>query len=337
MRFNFGLKKIKFLLQSTTHLNNFDILLKRTITCEWKSARRKIPVKIKRTVTISVLLVSLTIAAIFFSVFFLIESNNLLSANSSQANKITQLESELDQANSANSQLRSQIQDLQQQIVEIQQTKAAKGGKTAYLTFDDGPSGITADLLNILQQNSVHATFFVVGKNAVNYPDVIKLAYSQGNAIGVHSWTHDYKYIYSSEENFFEDFNKLKDYLTDLLGATPTVCRYPGGSNNKVSLDYSDHILRKLDPKVKAMGFKPYDWNSYAGDAESGPKPSKDTIVSNVMKDANYKTLVILFHDTDANGNDLLALPEIISDLRNKGYSFGILSQYSPNCQAPIR
>ena len=93
-------------------------------------------------------------------------------------------------------------------------------------------------------------------------------------------------------------------------------------------------MLRKVDPQVKAMGFKPFDWNSYAKDAVAGYRPSVGQTVQNVMSTAGNKTpLVILMHDTAVNGNDVTALPQIIKELRDKGYSFGTLSTATPKVQ----
>ena len=307
----------------------------------------RIPVgkKFHAGIYISILLI---FAAICVMAVYELASNNSLSqqirglkGNSSQAEQISRLQSQIESERQANSQLSSQLNqlqssynDLQSQVTKIGQMKATSKGKVAYLTFDDGPSKITPQVLDALKASNVHATFFIVGTNAEDYPSLIKREYSEGNGIGIHSWTHSYPYIYASETNFFEDFNKLKDYLTQLTGVQPAVCRYPGGTNNTVSQKYSDHIMRKIDPEVKAMGFKPYDWNAYAGDAEKGPKPSPEQIVKNVMKSAgSQKTLVVLMHDTGVNINDVTALPELIKELRADGYSFGVLTPFTPAVQ----
>jgi peptidoglycan/xylan/chitin deacetylase (PgdA/CDA1 family) len=294
---------------------------------------------------ISILAVFIFICVL--SVFEISKSNSLskeiknFKNSSSQSDQIKKLQSELEDEKASNSRLSSQLNtlesnynNLESQMAKIQETRVTLKSKVAYLTFDDGPSSLTAHVLDTLKLNKVHATFFVIGLNAVKYPQIIKRAYNENNVIGIHSWTHKYSYIYSSEKNFFADFNELNAYLTDLLGVQPTVCRYPGGTNNTVSQKYSDHIMRKIDPEVKAMGFKPYDWDSYAGDAEPGPKPTKAQVIHNVMKNAlKYKYPVILFHDTSVNSVDITALPEIIKELRSKGYAFGTLSAYSPSVQ----
>lgn len=204
-------------------------------------------------------------------------------------------------------------------------TTTPSGSKTVYLTFDDGPCNLTPQFLDVLKENGVHATFFVIG-SAADYPQVIKREYAEGNVVGIHSWTHDYKIIYASTQNFFDDFNRMRNLITSLTGVSPTVCRYPGGTNNTVSLRYSDHIMRIVDPQVKAMGIHPFDWNAYAGDADNGAKPSPEKIVQNVMSSAGGNNVVVLMHDRADNRNDILALPQIINEFRARGYSFGTLS-----------
>lgn len=263
------------------------------------------------------------------------------SVLSDQSEQIDKLHTSTKKIQQSNSQIAAQISQLQQknsvllsQITKIQQIRAAAKSKVAYLTFDDGPSNLTPQVLKTLKENHIHATFFVVGQYAAKYPDIVKQAYDDGNTIGNHTWSHNYSTIYKSESNFFDDFNKAQTYLTDLLGKAPAVCRYPGGTNNTVSQGYSNHIMRLIDPAIKASGIKPYDWNAYAGDAESGPKPTPEKIVHNVISEAlGCKTPVILFHDTAVNGNDLPALPEIIRQLRGNGYTFGVLTPDAPTCQ----
>lgn len=293
-------------------------------------------------VYIGILLLFIAMCVLFMMEF---AKNNALTKqvmylldDKSQSMQITKLQAKLTAEQGEKMRMSSQIDSLQgrhtglmSQVSKIRQAKAAKG-KVAYLTFDDGPSILTSRVLDTLKANNVNATFFVVGTNAINNPDLIKREDSEGNAVGIHSWTHDYTYIYANENNFFQDFNKLRDYLKNLLGKDPEVCRYPGGTNE--SQGNPNHMLRVIDPKVKAIGIKPYDWNSSAGDATAGPKPTVDQTVRNVMTYVTgQQSVVILMHDLGGNGNDVLALPEIIRQIRAKGYTFGTLSQDTPKVQ----
>jgi peptidoglycan/xylan/chitin deacetylase (PgdA/CDA1 family) len=207
-----------------------------------------------------------------------------------------------------NSELQSQVQEQNQKYKTLQDNynalnsakTAAKGQtKTAYLTFDDGPSKLTAKLLDTLKANGVHATFFIIGVNAQKNPDALNQIINGGNVIGIHSWTHQYSYIYASTANFLEDFNKEKDYIKQVTGVEPKVCRFPGGTNNTVSYSYDKHIMQQIVPLVTGMGIKPFDWNV---DSEDAPAvvPSKDQIYKTVMSECKLHTNnVILFHDAE--------------------------------------
>ena len=202
--------------------------------------------------------------------------------------------------------------------------------KLAYLTFDDGPSRLTPELLSTLEANHVTATFFVIGLHAEQYPGALKKIVSYGHATGVHSWTHDYAYIYKSTTNFLADFNKMKDYIYQETGITPNVCRFPGGTNNTVCFHYSKgHIMKKIVQLVEGMRFKYYDWNVSSAEASS-PPPSTDTIIETVVSQCRSKqTAVILFHDTDNQGY-VDAIPGVIAGLRSMGFTFQTLSPDNP-------
>ncbi|MEE3309676.1 polysaccharide deacetylase family protein, partial [Sharpea azabuensis] len=105
------------------------------------------------------------------------------------------------------------------------------GKKVVYLTFDDGPSPKTAQVLDILKNNGVHATFFVTGIDQKS-ASLMKRAVDEGNAIGAHTYTHDYKYVYSSEKNYFDDLNKILNHIKEVTGKETKIIRFPGGSSN---------------------------------------------------------------------------------------------------------
>lgn len=94
-------------------------------------------------------------------------------------------------------------------------------GKTIYLTFDDGPSDRTDEVLKILDEKGVKATFFVIGREDETSIQRIKKAAAAGHTIGMHSYSHDYEKIYASVEDFLDDFYKLFVILRDEAGVTP--------------------------------------------------------------------------------------------------------------------
>ena len=112
--------------------------------------------------------------------------------------------------------------------------------KIAYLTFDDGPSINTGKILDILKRYDIKATFFVVGRSDDNSKNLYKRIVKEGHAIGNHTYSHEYKTLYSSEENFLSDFKKLEHHIYDITGIKMDIMRFPGGSNTIIPNKYSD-------------------------------------------------------------------------------------------------
>ena len=132
-----------------------------------------------------------------------------------------------------------------------QDAETADGKKRVYLTFDDGPSDNTEEILDILKKYDVKATFFVVGNTSEHGQELLKRIVEEGHSIGIHSYSHKYSAIYDSEESFFEDFNKISDYIYDVTGVRTQICRLPGGSSNTVS----KISMAELKREFEAAGF----------------------------------------------------------------------------------
>ncbi|MBR1476711.1 MAG: polysaccharide deacetylase [Lachnospiraceae bacterium] len=182
-----------------------------------------------------------------------------------------------------------------------------------YLTFDDGPSRYTDDILDILNQYGVKATFFVVGKEDVDSKNAYRRIVDEGHTLGMHSYTHKYSELYASKESFIEDFEKLQDYLYDLTGVESRYYRFPGGSSNTVS----QVNMSELEEFLDSRGVTFYDWNIVSGDA-AGRWISSEAIVKNATKDIEgWHTCVILFHDAADKRTTVDALPEIIEKIQD--------------------
>lgn len=202
------------------------------------------------------------------------------------------------------------------------------GKRVAYLTFDDGPSANTPVLLNILKSYNVKGTFFVMGKDSPQRRAWMKMEVDDGNMIGLHSWTHDYKYIYANEQNFLTDYGEIKDMIVSATGVTPKYMRFPGGTNNTVSIRVHNGvpIMPALVKDVEGMGVTPVDWDAGGMDAVY-PVPSKDTIENGVVNECRYlKSAVILLHDSQPHASSVAAVPGIITRLRAMGFTFELLS-----------
>lgn len=187
--------------------------------------------------------------------------------------------------------------------------------KTVYLTFDDGPSSNTAEILDILKEYNVKATFFVTGKTGDDAEEMYRRIVEEGHTLGMHSYSHRYSIIYESVDAFAEDLTQLQDYLEEITGVKPMLYRFPGGSSNLVSKTDMQELIAYLHEQ----GIEYYDWNVSCGDA-TGAALDADELVDNVMKDIPlYTNSVVLFHDATDKKDTVRALPDIITQLQEQG------------------
>ncbi|MCI7129510.1 MAG: polysaccharide deacetylase [Lachnospiraceae bacterium] len=182
---------------------------------------------------------------------------------------------------------------------------------TVYLTFDDGPSKNTPEILAILKKHGVKATFFVTGKEGEEAEQWYQQIVADGHTLGMHSYSHKYSTIYESVDAFSADFNKLHDYLKDVTGVDCRFYRFPGGSSNQVSNIDMNEFIDFLGEK----GMTYYDWNVVCGDATSQIYTA-DELVKNVMTDVvKYKYSVVLMHDAADKDSTVEALEKILQKL----------------------
>lgn len=190
--------------------------------------------------------------------------------------------------------------------------------KVCYLTFDDGPSKVTLQILDTLDKYDAKATFFVTGQKLddPNTIEILQEVAKRGHTIGLHSYSHSYKQIYSSVEAYLEDLNRLFEAVKTHTGVEPSVVRFPGGSINS----NNQHLYQELISEISNRGFVIYDWNISAGDAEL-PQKSASTISSNVISHVEQvKRPIVLFHDDSTKKQTAAALPSILSYLQEHDY-----------------
>ncbi len=197
--------------------------------------------------------------------------------------------------------------------------------KTIYLTFDDGPSYLTNQILDILKQGNVPATFFVIGTHIDEYKDTVKRAHNEGHTIALHSFTHNYKYIYSIDQNYFDDLNKIKNKVYNITGNNSRIIRLPGGSSNTVSKKYNQGIITRITNKLNDNDYYYFDWNVDSGDASG--KLTKEQIYHNTTSALHQGQNVILMHDTAVKKSTVEALPDIIKYAKDNGYTFARITK----------
>lgn len=213
------------------------------------------------------------------------------------------------------------------------QQPSYNGPKTAYLTFDDGPSANTERILATLKQEGVKATFFVNGNSSDFAKGLYKRIVNEGHVLANHTYSHDYSKIYKNTEAFMADVDKLNNLLEGTVGQSPKVLRFPGGSNNTVSHKYGyKGLTSDISKELSRKGYVFFDWNVDSTDA-SVALQSKSKIVSSVLNGAkNKKNAVILFHDSKPKTTTADALPEVIKGLKEQGFTFEVLTTntYAP-------
>ena len=183
-----------------------------------------------------------------------------------------------------------------------------EASRKVYLTFDDGPSVYTTEILDILDEFDVKATFFVLGKEDAASIELIQEIADRGHTVGMHSYSHKYSEIYASREAFIEDYRKIRNFLSESVGVESFCYRFPGGSSNTISsidmLEFADYL--------EEQGVTYFDWNISSGDGSSVAL-TPEQIKENVLKDMEkYSSAVVLMHDSAEKRSTVDALPDII-------------------------
>lgn len=205
------------------------------------------------------------------------------------------------------------------------------GNGIIYLTFDDGPSALTEQILDILDEENIKATFFVCNAN-----ELTKRAYDSGHTIALHSYTHDYSYVYSSSSNYFEDLSRISDKVYNNIGIRSNIIRFPGGSSNMVSKHYHLGIMSYLTNEVVNRGYNYFDWNVDSNDAGSDLYRS-DNIYYNVINNLSHnKTNIVLMHDSNGHSATVKALKNIIRYGKDNGYSFARITDNTPSVRHSV-
>ena len=192
--------------------------------------------------------------------------------------------------------------------------------KTVYLTFDDGPSANTQPVLDILDQYGIKATFFVTGINP-DYLSMISECYRRGHTIGMHTYSHDYEQVYASVDAYWQDLGQIADVVRQQIGYVPCFIRFPGGSSNTISANYTLGIMSELAQEVVNEGYQYYDWDASCGD---GAVHTADELVEATKADTayGYQSIVFLMHDGAEKQTTVEALPRIIEYFQSEGYTF---------------
>ncbi|MFT3888811.1 MAG: polysaccharide deacetylase family protein [Arachnia sp.] len=202
--------------------------------------------------------------------------------------------------------------------------------KLVFLTFDDGPNHKTSPIiLKALKDGDAHGTFFVVGSVIDEAPEYLKQEIDSGNAVALHSWSHNYRHLYPGrranaknvEREYLDTLAKVRQYVGDDYNTS--AWRYPGGH-------MSWRNMAPADKKLAAHGVGWLDWN--ADTADSAPRSQRPTTIEALVKNATLpirekqRVAVVLGHDTADKPLTAESVPAIIKAYRDAGYSFGIVA-----------
>ncbi|UHA75911.1 polysaccharide deacetylase [Paenibacillus sp. 481] len=188
--------------------------------------------------------------------------------------------------------------------------------KVAYLTFDDGPSKFTNELLDMLKQHDIKATFYMLGQNMHTYSDAVKRMAKEGHYPGLHSMTHEYNKLYKSggSTNFVNEFKEAQEIVNQLTGVKPTNIRAPYGS--------APQIGEQFRADIAAAGFTLWDWtlDSFDWKYPNDPNRIVDIVKSGLTKDVE----IILLHERKQT---MEAMPAIIEYIKSQGYEFEVYNE----------
>ena len=195
--------------------------------------------------------------------------------------------------------------------------------KKVALTFDDGPSPRTAEILDILKEKGVKATFFVIGSHGPENEALLRRIAAEGHTLAMHSYSHNYGKIYASVEDYLADMYEIFTQIRNATGTTPTLFRFPGGSIN----GYNNAIYQDLIAEMIRRGFVPFDWNISSEDAATTGLVPADKLVNNVLVAAQrVERGIVLMHDSTPKTTTVQALGPMIDGLLNMGFELDALT-----------
>lgn len=193
--------------------------------------------------------------------------------------------------------------------------------KRVFLTFDDGPSTVTPTILDILKQQNVKATFFVLGSRVEAMPEVVSRMYEEGHYIANHGYSHVYETIYASPQSVLDEFNKCNEAVKTAINVpeyNSHLFRFPGGL---VGGKYAE-IKAQAKSLLNENNIVNVDWNALIGDSEKN-NATVDFLIQRMQETvATKNSVVILMHDAQAKKTTVDALPQVIQYLTEQGYEF---------------
>jgi len=188
--------------------------------------------------------------------------------------------------------------------------------KYVYLTFDDGPKEDTPELLKLLEELDVPATFFFVGAKVHHFPEMARLVYEKGYTIGCHSYYHSYNRL-RDREYLRKDYNKFLAIMREIVDPAfdTKLYRFPGGSTS-----YPARTRRFV---ANELGLAWFDWNAMTNDTAAN-KTSEDLYRYAVRGAADEEVVILLAHEGIYRTREML--PKLVQYFRDRNFEFRTLS-----------
>ena len=193
--------------------------------------------------------------------------------------------------------------------------------KRVFLTFDDGPSkNVSTSILDVLKQENIKASFFLLGSRVELYPDIVKREYDEGHFIASHGYSHVYTQIYASAQSVLDEYNKSLTAIRNAIGEqeyNPHLFRFPGGyTGGKYAL-----IKQEAATLLEQNGIMYVDWNALTSDS-AGSTTTEQFLAELDRTVKQHTSVVVLMHDAGTKQATADALPQIIAYFRDRGYEF---------------
>ena len=281
----------------------------------------------KKRIILSCVVATILVITLMLTIYYIVDTSIRVKKSKKYEEQVIAYKQQLEEQEKIEKEKKeaerlSRIPNLTEEGKEnIKNIYHSETAKRAFLTFDDGPSTNTKDILDLLLQRNIKATFFVLGTQVERMPETVKRIYEEGHYIANHGYSHVYSSIYSSPEAVLDEFNKCNQLVANAIQLpeyNSHLFRFPGGYYGG---KYAE-IKKQANEILKQNNIAHVDWNALTGDSEK-QNPTKEYLMNNLQKTTQGKnSIVILMHDSQAKKVKVETLPEVIDYLQQQGYEF---------------
>ena len=281
----------------------------------------------KKRIILSCVVATILVITLMLTIYYIVDTSIRVKKSKKYEEQVIAYKQQLEEQEKIEKEKKeaerlSRIPNLTEEGKEnIKNIYHSETAKRAFLTFDDGPSTNTKDILDLLLQRNIKATFFVLGTQVERMPETVKRIYEEGHYIANHGYSHVYSSIYSSPEAVLDEFNKCNQVVANAIQVpeyNSHLFRFPGGYYGG---KYAE-IKKQANEILKQNNIAHVDWNALTGDSEK-QNPTKEYLMNNLQKTTQGKnSIVILMHDSQAKKVTVETLPEVIEYLQQQGYEF---------------